>query len=132
MTDPTIMLYNFTPEEVGKLRFVLRMFPNIRVLSVEKSDQGLLIGDVLEGKKATMLIPGREFQRRMLVLAHAQGTMVHFLLGACGQITKEKVLRAMLTETNVQWTGLELYDNLLEEERELEAFQKQKGTKNNQ
>lgn len=124
MTDPTILLYNFTSEEVGKLRFVLRMFPAIRVVSVETSDQRLRIGDVLEGQRGAKPVPGREFQRRMLVLAHAQGPMVHFLLGACGQITQEPVLRAMLTDTNVNWSGLELYDNLLEEERELAAYRK--------
>lgn len=129
MKDPTILLYNFSREEVGKLRFVLRMFPAIRVLSVEPSDQTLLLGEVLAGKKAALGIPGREFQRRMLVLAYAQGSMVHFLLGACGQITQEKVLRAMLTDTNVNWSGLELYENLVEEERELTAYQIQQQKK---
>lgn len=129
MKDPTILLYNFSREEVGKLRFVLRMFPAIRVLSVEPSDQTLLLGEVLAGKKAALGIPGREFQRRMLVLAYAQGSMVHFLLGACGQITQEKVLRAMLTDSNVNWSGLELYENLVEEERELAAYQIQQQKK---
>lgn len=129
MKDPTILLYNFSREEVGKLRFVLRMFPAIRVLSVEPSDQTLLLGEVLAGKKAALGIPAREFQRRMLVLAYAQGSMVHFLLGACGQITQEKVLRAMLTDTNVNWSGLELYENLVEEERELAAYQIQQQKK---
>ena len=129
MKDPTILLYNFSREEVGKLRFVLRMFPAIRVLSVEPSEQTLLLGEVLAGKKAALGIPAREFQRRMLVLAYAQGSMVHFLLGACGQITQEKVLRAMLTDTNVNWSGLELYENLVEEERELTAYQIQQQKK---
>ena len=129
MKDPTILLYNFSREEVGKLRFVLRMFPAIRVLSVEPSDQMLLLGEVLAGKKAALGIPAREFQSRMLVLAYAQGSMVHFLLGACGQITQEKVLRAMLTDTNVNWSGLELYENLVEEERELAAYQIQQQKK---
>lgn len=123
MQSTAIMLYNFTPQEVGTLRLLLRKFPLIRILPVEKASYGMRIGDVLAGKAPPALCVGRELQRKMLLLANAEGQMFHFLLAACSQMTEEKVLRAVLTETNKNWTGIELYENLLEEETQLESMQ---------
>lgn len=122
MTGAAILLYNFTAGEVGALRLLLREMPAVCVIPVDRMAFGMKICDVLAGKNPLPLCVGRNFFRKMLLLAGAEGQMFHFLLAACGRITEEKVLRAVLTETNKDWSGSELYDNLLEEEIELEAL----------
>jgi hypothetical protein len=55
----------------------------------------------------------------MLVLSGTPDPLVHYLLNLCRQITADPVLRAMTTETNLQWSCRTLYENLLEEDRQL-------------
>ena len=90
MQSTAIMLYNFTPQEVGTLRLLLRKFPLIRILPVEKAFYGMRIGDVLAGKAPPALCVGRELQRKMLLLANVEGQMFHFLLAACSQMNAKR------------------------------------------
>ena len=119
MEPVTILLYHFTRQETGMLHLLLKHMPQVQVVSVERNAYGMSIEEVLGGKPAPALALGRDIQRKMLVLAQAKGQMLHFLLAACQQVTQDPVLRAVVTETNAKWTGLQLYDALLEEEAEL-------------
>jgi hypothetical protein len=63
--------------------------------------------------------------RKMLVIADAKGEELPLLLSGAGQVTKgQNILRAVVTETNRNWTGSYLYEHLLEEEAKLKSMQK--------
>lgn len=55
----------------------------------------------------------------MVVFANIPEPLVYPLISICKQVTKEKVLKAMLTETNQAWTSDALYECLIQEEAQL-------------
>ena len=118
----TLLLYHFSPGEAVQLQTLVGFLPDVRVIPVERCGYGMRIGDVLEGKTPPALSFSRELDRKMLVIADAKGEELSMLLSAVGQVTKgQNILRALLTETNRDWSGTELYDHLLEEEAQLAA-----------
>lgn len=115
---PTILLYSFTQKEQETFRFLLRGFPGIRLLVVPGQAYDCCLHKILN-KPLPVVIGSTSFSRHMLVLAHIPDPLVHPLLAICKQATPEKVLKAMLTETNQNWTSRVLYENLLDEEAQL-------------
>ena len=115
---PTLLLYSFTEKELAKFRFMLKGFPGIRLISVPESAYQLPIKQLLEGTAPSGL-PHNSFPRHVMVLAHIPDPLMHLLISICKQATSEKVLKAMLTETNQNWSSELLYQNLLEEEAQL-------------
>lgn len=115
---PTLLLYSFTEKELSKFRFLLKGFPGIRLMPVPESACQLPLKQLLEGGAPSGL-SRHSFPRHMLVLAHIPDPLVHLLISICRQVTPEKVLKAMLTETNQSWSSELLYQNLLEEEAQL-------------
>lgn len=116
--SPTLLLYNFTAKELAQFQFSMKGFPGIRLVAVPENAytvpvQQLLVEEMPSG------LPGNTFLRHMLVLAYVPEPLVHLLLNICKQVTGEKVLKAMLTETNQHWTSEFLYENLLTEETRL-------------
>ena len=119
----TLMLYNFSQGEVVQLQALVGFLPEVRVLPVERNGYGMRLEDVLAGKTPPPVAFSKPLERKLLVIADAKGELFHMLLSAVGQVTKgQKILRAMLTETNRDWTGSYLYEHLLEEEAELERM----------
>lgn len=119
MPDAVLLLYNYSPQEIGACRLLLRDLPGVLVTPVARTAWGMTISDVLAGKTPPSAGPLAEISRKMIVFANAGDAMLQLLLAVCGRISEEKPLRAVLTETNRNWTGLELYRNLLEEEMQL-------------
>lgn len=115
---PTVLLYSFTQKEQETFRFLLRGFPGIRLIAVPEQAYDLCLHDILISPMPSS-IGHTVFFRHMLVLAHIPDPLVHPLLAICKQATAEKVLKAMLTETNQNWTSRVLYKNLLDEEAQL-------------
>lgn len=126
MTQTTVLLYNFTETEVKSWRLLMREMPMVKLMAVPKKLFGMIISDVLEGKETPVFNFGSDFSQRMLLIANAGDQMIHLLLSVCKRVTKEQVLRAVLTETNAAWSGLELYRNLREEEDEIHRMQTRK------
>lgn len=116
---PTLLLYSFTPKEQGAFRFLLRGFPGIRLIAVPETAYELSLRELLAGTQPREAAVCRAFSRHMLVLAHIPEPLAHPLIAICKQATSEKVLKAMLTETNQHWNSQVLYQNLLEEEAQL-------------
>jgi len=118
----SVLLYNFSPGEAVQLQTLAGFLPDVKIIPVERAGYGMKISEVLAGAAAPPLLFGREMEKKMLVIAGAKGEMLHMLLAAAGQVTRgQAVLRAMVTETNQNWSGLELYEHLLEEEAALAA-----------
>lgn len=126
MTQTTVLLYNFTETEVKSWRLLMREMPMVKLMAVPKKLFGMIISDVLEEKETPVFNFGSDFSQRMLLIANAGDQMIHLLLSVCKRVTKEQVLRAVLTETNAAWSGLELYRNLREEEDEIHRMQTRK------
>ena len=121
----SLLLYRFSQGEILQLQTMLGFLPDVKVIPVERTGFGMKMGDVLDGNESPAVLFGRDMDRKMLVIADAKGELFHMLLSAAGQVTKgQNVLRAMVTETNRAWTGLELYEHLIEEEAELSALQR--------
>ena len=123
MTEATVLLYNFTEQEIKAWRFLLKAVPGVRLVSVPKSAYGIPILDVIAGKTPPPLCYGRDFSEKMILLANATDQMIHVLLAVCKQVTDQNVLRAVLTETNGAWTSSALYEELRAEENELRRMQ---------
>lgn len=127
MTQTTVLLYNFTETEVKSWRLLMREMPMVKLMAVPKKLFGMIISDVLEEKETPVFNFGSDFSQRMLLIANAGDQMIHLLLSVCKRVTKEQVFRAVLTETNAAWSGLELYRNLREEEDEIHRMQTRKS-----
>ena len=116
---PAVLLYGFSAGEAVQLQNLLPGSP-VRVISVPSSRHAMTLDDILSGKPTPAFLAAASVPAKMLVLANVQGALLSFLLSACKQVTGEQhVLRALLTETNRTWTGIELCKHLLEEEEEL-------------
>jgi hypothetical protein len=116
MEQPTILLCNFTSQELSTLRFLLRKLPGVRILPVERRHQGATIDSLLKGtpEEKSGLIP-----ERMALFSGAAGPFLSLLLDQLKQATKEPVLRATLTDTNRSWSMSQLYAELKAEEAAL-------------
>jgi hypothetical protein len=116
MEQPTILLCNFTSQELSSLRFLLRKLPGVRILPVERRYQGATIDSLLTGtpEEKSGLIPGR-----LALFSGAAGPFLSLLLDQLKQATKEPVLRATVTDTNRSWSLPRLYEELKQEEAAL-------------
>jgi hypothetical protein len=116
MEQPTILLCNFTSQELSTLRFLLRKLPGVRILPVERRYQGATIDSLLTGtpEEKSGLIPGR-----LALFSGAAGPFLSLLLDQLKQATKEPVLRATVTDTNRSWSLPRLYEELKQEEAAL-------------
>ena len=119
----TLLLYQFSQGEVVQLQTLLGFLPEVKVIPVERRAYGMTIGDVLAGKTPPPMAFGPSMDRKLLVIAQAEGELFSMLLSAVAQVTRgQNILRAMVTETNLGWSGSYLYQHLLEEEAELDAL----------
>ena len=94
MTPPKILICNYTPAEEKAWRFLLRGFPMLEVVSVPQQQFGCTMAELAEGKpKSGSAEPNK--------------------------VTKEHAFRAILTDSNRNWTLNRLYAQLEQEERSL-------------
>lgn len=115
----TILLFNFPETEQKNWRFLLRKFPGVRLLPVEREQFGVTIGRLLEGQTKPGLAHGGAFDQRMVVFAGAAGPFLELLIDMSHQVTAEKTYRAVLTDTNRKWTATKLFSNLQAEDAHL-------------
>ena len=119
---PAVLLYGFSAGEAVQLQGLIPGSP-VQVISVPSSKHAMTLEDVLANKAPPALLTAVPVPAKTLVLANVQGPLLSFLLSACKQVTGDQhVLRALLTDTNRTWTGVELCRHLLEEEAELRAM----------
>ena len=121
----SLLLYNFAQGETVQLQALVGFLPDVRVIPVDRGSYGMLLSEVLAGKAPPAVAFSRKMDRKMLVIADAKGEELTLLLSGAGQVTKgQNILRAVVTETNRNWTGSYLYEHLLEEEAKLKSMQK--------
>ena len=124
MTTPTILAMNIQPEKLGKLRFLcLRL--GIRVNVIEQRAFGCTVGGLVAGDAAPVRGRWAPFTDEMLVMAQFRPGMLDAFLAGFREMGIAPVpLKAMLTETNAEWTLERLYAALREEHEQMAAFRK--------
>lgn len=116
-----IILCNYTSSEQNALKFLLRNFPGISIVPVEREQLGLTVKQLLEGsgEKAG----GPAFSEHMAVFCGVQGPLLSHLIDLTAQAYRDKGYRAVMTETNQNWTLPELKKELQAEEEQLKGRQ---------
>lgn len=125
----TVLLYNIDKTEAGKAIISILEKLNVKVTIVKSSDLmnplGYILGidDFERGTEALKTIP----QDDMMVLAGFEEKQVDILL----QIFQEAnipfiPLKAIVTQTNVNWTFMQLLQNVKNEYMELTGMNKDK------
>ena len=123
INTPAVLLFGFSQGEAVQLEALLPGSP-VRVISVPDHAWSLTLEQLLEGKTPPALAAAVRPEPKMAVFAFVPTPMLHYLLAACGQVTgNQKVLRAVLTDSNRTWTALELHSHLLEEDLALRGKQ---------
>ena len=111
----TILSYNLPANKAARLR-VLALHLGISVCTVEAGAQGCRLGDILEGRiEHTADAP--VFEAELLVIAGLSQSELELLLRRLRAQKLPVALKAVLTDTNRDWTGAELYAQLLAERR---------------
>lgn len=113
---PTVLLFNMPVKKQGAIR-VLAARLHLRVLSVAPESFGTSLGMLLQGEHGNA--PTETFDEEMLVMAGLPNGVMDLLLKGLRQQRAAVSLKAILTETNAQWSAVELYRELC---REREAF----------
>jgi hypothetical protein len=115
MLTAKMLLFNFSNLEREQWKKLTP--PGIELMSVPKSAYGLRVQEVLKGETAGPA--AQDFFHKMLFLSDVPDPLVHYLLNVCRQVTGDPVLKAMATETNLQWSCRELFEHILEEDRQM-------------
>ena len=118
MTPPKVLLCSYTPAEEKAWRFLLRGFPMLELISVAPQQFGNTLQEVAEGQTHGSMEP-QQVRGRMVIFVGAQGELLKKLIDLSGQVTKEHTFRAILTDSNRNWTLNRLYAQLEKEEQSL-------------
>ncbi len=116
---PKILICNYTSPEEKAWRFLLRGFPMLQVVSVLPQQFGCTLAELAEGQQKPGSNEPDGFTGRMAIFAGAQGELLKKLIDLSGQVTKEHAFRAILTDSNRNWTLNRLYAQLEKEEQSL-------------
>lgn len=116
-----ILIYNCDPTKAAKLKMLCRDF-FIEAQEVEKADFGKPIAALLdESADGTKIAESVDFDEEMLYFTDINGGFLSILLDQLRRKKLNVALKAVKTETNVQFTSYELYRELSAEH---EAVQK--------
>lgn len=109
-----ILYYNLNPPKAAKLKMLCRSL-FIEAVEVGKDDCGKKIAAVLDGTAASQPPQPADVDGEMLYFSGMNGTMVSVLLNQLRRKKLSVALKAMQTETNVNFTSAELYRELIAE-----------------
>lgn len=117
-----VLLYNFTPERLGRLRFLcMRLGVQARVVEQAEWNQtiGALCGLAPTQETTEPITP---FSEEMLVFSGFSAPQMSGMLSAMRQAGwKSPALKAVITPTNAAWTSTTLYHELCAERDALAA-----------
>lgn len=117
MPTPLLIAYNIKGARQGRIRLLASRF-GIRYRSIPDSMQGLPLSALIEDAlpEAPEKQEGEPFTDEMMVMAYFPRPLASKLLDMFRQQRIQSVrLKAMLTDTNSQWTGKQLHEELQQE-----------------
>lgn len=121
MKPPVLLCYNLPDEKSRKIR-LLCMKLTIRVRPVQPEEYGQTLAALcgMEPINPAANPEAPPFADELLVLAHFPSELIsRFLHGFKTDGIASVALKAVLTETNAEWTSVFLHDQLLEEHNAL-------------
>lgn len=113
-----LLLYNIPPQRLAKMRVIfLRLGLKASIVSPESWDKpiGSLLGLEVPAETET----GKAFTDEMLVMYNLPQSTMNQLLTAMRQQKTVIALKAMVTETNAQWSSYRLHEELAAEHEAL-------------
>ncbi|WP_138304042.1 MULTISPECIES: DUF3783 domain-containing protein [Eubacteriales] len=121
----SVLLYNFTDKaRTDKVKFIFVLM-GIKIRSVAKEDYLQTIGalsGVTRIERTEEVYEGEGFEEEMLVICNLTDAQMNQMLAYFRKEGIQIALKAALTPTNMNWSSVELHDELV---REHEAVQKQ-------
>lgn len=116
MAVPVLVTYNLQGQRQGRIRLMAARF-GIRFYVIMPQHQHIPIGQLLDAQLPEHRPMEEEpFTQEMMVMARFPSHLASRFLDAFRQQRVPSVrLKAMLTETNSQWSGLRLYQELSQE-----------------
>lgn len=106
-----ILIYNLSPEKDAKVKMVCReLFIGAR--TVEKEEYGYPLGCLLGLSQDEEQRDGEDFDAEMLYIAGLRGGMLDLFLDRLRRKKLSVPLKAVQTDTNINFTSFELYREL--------------------
>ena len=116
--NTAILLYNFSPERENLAKKAFLPF-NCTVKCVCEQDQIQTIGFMLGEKgfkKNEACLAQRVFKDELMVISGIGGEKLSLLLMAVKSVGLGKInYKALVTDTNINWTGIQLFDEIKKE-----------------
>lgn len=120
-SNEAALLYNLEGEKARKLKLIF-IQNGIRIKQVAKEDYlqsiGALAG-IRELKREAPSYEGDGFQEEMLVMRGIYGKRLDLLLAQMRKMKVSVALKAVLTEQNILWSSLELYEEIRKEHEQM-------------
>ena len=122
MAVPTVLLYNLENEKGRKIK-LLCLTQKLRARAVSPAEYGETVGALAGfGERTGASYTGPGFSGEMLVMAGLSGRQLDaFLRGLRQKCGGTVALKAILTETNMEWDSVQLYQELQRERQAMEA-----------
>ena len=124
-----ILAYNFTPDRLsGVKRSAVSVKASVKVVGKEEYGQklGFLAG--VQGYTAHDALTEGSFDDEMLLMCGFENGDIDTFIKALRKHGVGKVgLKAILTQTNVEWNSTELYEAIMEDHREIQRRALQHG-----
>ena len=111
-----VLMYNIDDAKRLKIKLLCNKL-NIRARKIDKSEFGLKISSLLGLDNDKTLVPDSDFGGEMLYLSDFYGSMLNIFLNQLKRQRTPVELKAVRTESNVNMTSFELYNELCAEHR---------------
>ena len=121
MRAGTILLYNCSGPEFSKLRQIFAML-RLRMRPVSPEQYHLSLEELAQGKGEAGPAGEETIPEAMLVFCGLNQALLHQVLEVIRVAKLPPIpLKAVLTETNREWTSLQLYEELKKEREAIAA-----------
>lgn len=120
---PFILAYNLSPEREKEI-LKLASLHKLRLQIIPKEEHGQLLSALI-GLDEKQIAPENDtFDDEMLVFCFVSGEVLNAFLSSFTRYRVERVrLKAMLTDTNQHWNGVQLHKELSAEDAWFKAHQ---------
>ena len=115
-----VLMYNIDDNKRLKIKLLCNKL-NIRAREIERSEFGLKISFLLGIDEDKTLLSDSDFDGEMLYLSDFYGSMLNIFLNQLKRQRTPVALKAVRTESNVNMTSFELYNELCAEHRAMNS-----------
>ena len=120
---PTILLYNFSPARTALANKALLPY-KCAVISVSEKDQIQKIGFMLGEngfEKQKPAVTQRSFKDELIVISGISSDKLSLLLISIRSVLGQIDYKALVTDTNINWTGIQLFTEIKHEHKQFNS-----------